>query len=259
MSRNEKRRQKGLARRKKKRARKKQESSGASLFSHSHDATKALIRRAREFPVHECLLSAAWKERGLAQLVLSRLLPDDRIICGVYLADVYCLGLKNAFCDVVSAAMYERELKRKIFPEDNDEPAACSVELFHQIIYGAIDYARQFGFEPHRDFELAQHILDPRDQIPPNPDLEFGHEGKPLYISGPDDNVQRILRTLEKHAGDGNYDYMIGGPVENLSDSFGRGEDTTTSSLGASPHTRFPTVQTDPNRASENADRRTTV
>ena len=31
----------------------------------------------------------------------------------------------------------------------------CPIDLVHHIIYGAIAYARQFGFEPNRDFDLC--------------------------------------------------------------------------------------------------------
>jgi len=53
--------------------------------------------------------------------------------------------------------------------------------------------------------------------------IEFGKEGKPLFINGPHDNVQAILRQLMRTAGEGNFDYIahLGPPaVELLSDDF---------------------------------------
>jgi len=213
MGKSEKKRQKALARRRKreKRQRHRQALRQAAVprAGGSSAATKALIRNARSFPIHESLISAEWRERGLGQLIFSRPAPDGRIIFGVYLVDALCLGVKNAFCNVAPAAVYERELKRGIEAEDPLVP--CDVQFLHQLIYGSIDYARQFGFEPDPDFRLAQHVLEPRDQIPPNPDIEFGREGKPCYISGPNDNVDRIVQTLDQSVGPGGYDFMIGG------------------------------------------------
>ncbi len=68
--------------------------------------------------------------------------------------------------------------------------------------------ARQFGFEPRRDFDLSQYVLDAAESIAPNPDLEFGREGKPVFIAGPDDDVPRILRQLEATAGRGHFNYL---------------------------------------------------
>jgi len=212
MGRSEKKRQKALARRRKREKRRQHRQglrqAAVPRASGSRAATKALIRNARSFPIHESLISAEWRDRALGQLIFSRPAPDGRIIFGVYLVDTFCLGVKNAFCNVVPAAVYEHELKREISAEDPLVP--CDVQFLHQIIYGSIDYARQFGFEPDPGFRLAQYVLEPRDQIPSNPDIEFGREGKPCYISGPNDNVDRILQTLDRCVGPGGYDFMIG-------------------------------------------------
>jgi hypothetical protein len=39
--------------------------------------------------------------------------------------------------------------------------------------------------------------------------LTFGKDGKPFFISGPYDNVERIIKQLDKTAGPGNYDVVI--------------------------------------------------
>ncbi len=64
-----------------------------------------------------------------------------------------------------------------------------------------IEYAAQFGFQPHRDFKLAQNVLDPPDAHPRTGKVEFGKDGKPFYIAGPHDNVNAILRQLARTAG----------------------------------------------------------
>lgn len=37
----------------------------------------------------------------------------------------------------------------------------------------------------------------------------FGKDGKPSYISGPYDNEDRILRTLNKTCGEGNFTFIV--------------------------------------------------
>jgi len=86
----------------------------------------------------------------------------------------------------------------------------CHVSLAHQIIYGAIDYAGQLRFEPQKDFKLSQYVLEERDHFDYVDRVEFGKDGKPLFISGPDDNSDRIMRQLETRVGQDNFDYIYG-------------------------------------------------
>jgi hypothetical protein len=102
------------------------------------------------------------------------------------------------------------------------EPEAISVELAHEIVYGALEFALKYGFEPHQDFTRlhADQVLDAPDAHPRAHNVQFGQDGKPLYVAGPYDNerkVKRILQTLENTAGEGNYNYLIGfGDADNL-------------------------------------------
>ena len=84
------------------------------------------------------------------------------------------------------------------------------------MIYQSIEYAEQFGLEPEKDFMLSQYLLAPRGELEEPYKLTFGKDGKPLFISGPYDNVAHIARQLDKTAGPGNYDVvaMLGDPFE---------------------------------------------
>jgi hypothetical protein len=90
-----------------------------------------------------------------------------------------------------------------------ETPITILPALAHEIIYGGIEYAAQFGFRPHSDFKRSRHILDPPDSHPRTGAVEFGRDGKPFYIEGPYDNVDAILRKLARTAGEGNYHYLI--------------------------------------------------
>ena len=170
------------------------------------------ILEARNYPIHECLVGPTWRENGLCHVLLSRVQPDGNLVAGVYLVDIFCLGLKNTFAHAnLSRSGYESRLRDPLRERQGLE--ASPVELAHTLIYGAIDFARQFGFQPHRDFKLSSHILEERGRLALRGDVEFGRDGKPFYISGPHDDVRTILRQLEAFAGEGNFDFMVGGPV----------------------------------------------
>jgi hypothetical protein len=188
--------------------------AAAQHRSHRQDfmslSTQAIIRRARSFPLVECLISANWQkdDPGLVQILVARQQPDDDICFGVYLVDKYCLGLKNTFANAgFSRTRYENEIRGRVFHEI--VPEECPLELADQMIYASIDYAAQFGFSPEKDFALSQYLLPPRGELEEPYKLTFGKDGKPFFIAGPHDNAERIVRQLEKTAGPGNFHYLM--------------------------------------------------
>ncbi|HXX78263.1 MAG TPA: hypothetical protein VEI53_07220 [Ktedonobacteraceae bacterium] len=213
MPRDERKRQKALMKQRSK------HKAAAQHKAHQQTLTlsspKAILRQARSYPLYECLISDNWDKKensGLVQILIAREQPDGDICFGVYLIDTYCLGLKNTFANAgFSHSRYMSEIRNNIFRAG--KPVDCSIELANQMIYQSIEYAEQFGFEPEKDFVLSQYLLPPRGELEEPYKLTFGKDGKPFFISGPHDNVERILRQLDKTAGPGNYHYMamIGG------------------------------------------------
>jgi len=207
---NQKRRQKRLM--KKRRRDKEKGRKDSSSSSYTFLSPKKKILKSRDLPIHECLINAPWRENGLATILLSRRQPDGYVLYGIYLVDILCLGLKNAVCDAdVSVRVYEADVRPAV--SSNERLVECPVSLAHQIIYGAIDFAAQFGFEPHKDFGLSRHILEERAKTEECEDVEFGKDGRPLYIQGPHDDARSILRRLDSNPGEGGYDFIIGGPA----------------------------------------------
>jgi hypothetical protein len=105
---------------------------------------------------------------------------------------------------------FERELPKLCA----NAPLSCSIELAHELIYGALEYAEKLGFEPHPDFYKlkADQILDPVDAHPRTNGVTFGKDGKPLYVSGPYDSEMKsrsVINTLMRTCGPGNFDYLV--------------------------------------------------
>lgn len=162
--------------------------------------------KARELPLHECLINEDWKEKGLATILISKKQPSGNYLIAVYLVDIFCLGVKNAIFHFNMSEHEYEETKDKMFAQQPEIP--CDIVFAHNLIYGAIDYAEELGFSPQKDFKIAEYALDP-DLIDDGIDeIEFGKNGKPFYIAGPDDNVNRIIRTLERTVGEDNFNYL---------------------------------------------------
>ena len=68
-----------------------------------------------------------------------------------------------------------------------------------------VEYARKLGFEPHADYGRAAGYLGAWDG---ECELTFGRDGKPMYIFGPHDDGEKIIRKLRRRLGDGNYDFV---------------------------------------------------
>ena len=168
------------------------------------------IQHAREYPFFGCWVAKDWQGYGITQVVIARQQPNDRITCGVFLVDYYCLGAKDAVVKADFSRKSFRKYLEMVFSvhDGEDKYETCTPEFAHELIYGAVEYAERYGFRPHADFKLASQVLDPPEVQPRTHNLEFGKDGTPLYVSGPYDNVERIIATLSRTAGEGNFHYL---------------------------------------------------
>ncbi len=165
-------------------------------------------KHARKLPIHECLLSEDWEERGIAVVIVARKKANGLIIGAGYVLDVFCLGLKQTAV-YYNMEMYQYEemianqAQRMEFAFKKVEP-----DFAYNLIYGAVEYAEDMGLNPAKDFRITEYILPPADAIE-YIDIEFGKDGKPLYIPGPYDNMEKIVNTLDANLGLGNYEMVI--------------------------------------------------
>jgi hypothetical protein len=182
----------------------------AGIPSFDSFSSQAIIRRARTFPIFECLISSNWRtsDTELIQVLIARQQPDGALCFGSYLIDRLCLGVKNTMARAdISLSNYETKIREKTFRAGT--PEECTPELAHQMVYQSIEYAAKFGFSPEKDFALSQYLLAPRGELAETYKLKFGKNGKPLFIAGPFDDVEEITQQLEKTAGHGNYDVVV--------------------------------------------------
>jgi hypothetical protein len=131
----------------------------------------------------------------------------------VYLLDVYCLGVKNATGpDTIDEPALSR-LTNHAFSGYETPPIPVPIELVRELVLGAADYARNLGFAPHSDFEQARPHLGA--WAGPSA-ISFGRDGKPTYISGPYDDTDHIIHTLQRAVGGNGFNYTIGVDLDQL-------------------------------------------
>jgi hypothetical protein len=163
--------------------------------------------RARLLPLHQCWISADWKETGICTILIQRKHKTGNITFGTYLVDTYCLGLKNTAA-VFSKAEYEVEGYLSQIFQAHGGKIPIDYVLAHNIIYGAIAYAEDLGFKPEKDWAISQFILEEDTEDIELINVEFGMDGKPCFVSGPYDDVAKITARLNKSVGEGNYTYI---------------------------------------------------
>ncbi|HEY5464727.1 MAG TPA: hypothetical protein VIJ95_15800 [Hanamia sp.] len=158
--------------------------------------------RARDLPIGRCYLNESWEESGFATIVVSRNHSNGNYTFGVFLVDVFCLGVKETFYYFNTYAEFN-ELLDKL--KEQEAFVETEYAIVHNIIYGAIDYAESYGFKPHKDFEVSQYLLEEDDDRIELMDIEFGYNGKPAIFVGKEKHPTNIIATLERTAGKGNF------------------------------------------------------
>lgn len=80
-----------------------------------------------------------------------------------------------------------------------------------QLVEQAVEYALRIGFPPHRDYKAACRVFGGISRADCSESFPFGKDGKPFYISGPNEDdatSMRTIHTLERRCGEGNFDYI---------------------------------------------------
>jgi len=202
-----KKKQKRLAKKRAKRKARIDVKKGSKPFRETISLSKAIIIAQRS-PVHECLVRKELFEDGIGTVVISRKMRNNHIGAGVFLLDVYCLGVKNAYFTLLTENEYPLNIDKMGQNENfkNIHPS-CARKLIEQ----CVNYAKNLGFNPHKDYRLSQKIFGDIDSTACHLRFDFGKEGKPFYISGPNESFERskkIINTLLQRCGEDNFDYL---------------------------------------------------
>ena len=173
---------------------------------------RRLLRMARQMPVQGAWVQQGWQEQGFARVLIARIQPNDNILFGEYIVDYFCLGVKDSStASNIRSDLFFNEVIPRLY--SGTPPLGIEADLAHEVIWGAVEYARELGFEPHRNFRDSQRVLDPPDALPRAGAIDFGYQGRPLYIPAPDDNQAGVIRRLIESVGLGNFYYMPRGDV----------------------------------------------
>ncbi|MCQ2278121.1 MAG: hypothetical protein MJZ62_02360 [Bacteroidales bacterium] len=170
---------------------------------------KYIRTRARKLPIYKCFMNPDWAESGMATVMVVRQHNQGNFTFGLYLADTFCLGIKDVLYGVnVKPEDYEDIL--------NDYVEGMGIEevdynTAHNMIYGAIAYAEEAGVAPCKDFtSTAQYILEEDTEEIPLIEFEYGHNGGYELACYTQAEANRYIPLLNRTLGEGNYAIVIG-------------------------------------------------
>ncbi|MCU0662668.1 MAG: hypothetical protein MUC50_10125 [Myxococcota bacterium] len=185
-------------------ARAKMKQAGLPLGS-----TGKILQAARQAPFGPCYLNRDFDDESsppnLVMAVVTRRISETSLLGATALVDRTCLGIKDG---MVIQPMTQRDLRSRFLDayEKKTKQKIIEADLLtvQSVVYHAIDYAARLGFRPHPDFH--EELFGPR----PNNLIEtpLWNETKPMYISGPNDDSQKIIRHLEKAVGKDSFDFI---------------------------------------------------
>jgi hypothetical protein len=162
-------------------------------------------------PSLEAFCSAELPEVGIGHVIVSRFRWGGELVeAGVFLVDVFCLGVKSAFLRQMSRGDYQGEFLRGFDENTLLKPLAPSCA--RKLVEGAVAYAAGFGFAPHPDYRKACRVFGGIKAEECPTEFTYGKDGKPLYWQGPRETEARarqILDQLHQRCGEGNYNFVL--------------------------------------------------
>lgn len=170
---------------------------------------KYLKEKGKELPIEKCLMADFYKENnGVTICLIIKKQPSGKFSFANILVDRLCLGVKSSIVNCNLSEIELNEMLERV--SEHGEMLEVSPEYFHNMVYGALDYAEGLGFSPPKDFYIAEYLLDQNYISDEIDSIEMGYNGKPLYIQGPYDDSKKIIQTLNNSVGEGGYDFIMG-------------------------------------------------
>ena len=209
----------------KKRTKRKQKLVRRRTQESGQDSPRRLLRRARRMPFEGAWVQRGWQEDGEARVLIARTQPSDDLLFAGFVVDYLCTGIReSSYFANVNRETFRNENLPRLY--DGEPPLTISEAIANEIVWGSVEYANSLGFRPDSNFREAQYILQPEGEVPISGTVEFGHNGRPVYVAYPNDNHRALIHRLIDAVGLDGFDYVLGPKIfEKVADLFRRDED----------------------------------
>ena len=159
---------------------------------------EAQIRtRARNLPIHQCFINKDWEKSQKAIILIVRKHTNGNITFGNFFVDLKLRGIKDCTYMFNESPLRLDEV-RKRYADIHEE---CDYNLVHNIMYDALEFAEDYGFEPHKNFKTAQYLLEEDTEDIPMIEIPLGENGIPVLEIPYGEQCLSEITTLTKTAG----------------------------------------------------------
>jgi len=157
----------------------------------------------------EAYISEDLFEAGIGQVVVCRFKGDGRVEAGVFLVDVFCLGVKDAFFGISpNEAQFREEYLGEVLAKTTPRPGAWGRKL----VEDAVGFAQSLGISPCADYKKGARVFGGINAADCKETFVFGKAGRPLLMGTPEDDPERLARIqamLKARLGEDNFDYIV--------------------------------------------------
>lgn len=162
-------------------------------------------------PTHEALWLEDLFQIGIGWVIIARFKSaGQRVEAGIFLVDVFCLGIKLAVYESCDRQDYLQRIRGHY--ESDFSMASVDPRCARKLVEQAALYAQGLGFAPHPDYKKAARVFGGLRADECTQKFTFGHKNKPFYRRGPRETEKQALQIvhhLEKRLGTGNYQYEV--------------------------------------------------
>ncbi len=209
MAKSEQQRQKKLARKRSKDIVKRRQLAAEknSMNSLSGQISNALLHPIGQCHVYGSLFESG-EGTGLGSVLLCRPIKDGRVVFACFLVDKDCLGVKDAFARLINPGQFSEHLQQL---SQRDDVRSCDPIRAKKLVTEAVKWSASLGLQPMGDYNRVKAIWSDLDETQCEETFEFGRDGRPVYIQGPNDSpefIQGVMNTLEANLGEDNFHYM---------------------------------------------------
>lgn len=183
MAKDERKRQKALAKKKQREIRIRKEANAAR-----NPSPAEVIRSVQQGSWYRC---TEMEHDGLAHLICIRKSGNRFGACG-FILDTYCVGVKDAYAI--------REIDLEAANEglkENDGRIVTPAYAMKKIQF-IQEQAAKIGFQPPANLALVMNVFHDVDPATCDNEFTFGKDGKPCFIPGPFDTPAKKMEVIEK-------------------------------------------------------------
>lgn len=162
--------------------------------------------RARNLTIGKCYISENWEQMREGNIIVTRKHSNGNLTFAYFLVDLGLLGVKDSFYDF----NYPEEdfLVQLEKQGRGDNFIEIDYNLAHNIIYGGVEYAEEYGFYPCKEYAISKYVLEEDDENIPLIDVEYGVDGLPTVFCNNENPMTREIKQLEDSIGQGNFEII---------------------------------------------------